>query len=138
MLEHPQSYYSKGILKRDDFYRDFSESVSESKQPVAEVLRLFFNQDARLTFQQKGQFARAVSPNQNLVHAAVVLLHALNWDIAEATRWNIMVEALMCSETDPFVWGLSWTVDDMMNWPRGTTMSGSVEKARKVSAALAS
>lgn len=117
-------------VDRNRFYADIQGVAITQLHSLGEILRDFFSAEPLLSPKHKGLFALYSSPTANLVHGAVVLIHALGIHQGDAGPQNILVNYLGCSPTDPMVWGASWSVDAMMNWPTGTTMPGTVEKTR--------
>ena len=91
---------------------------------MPDVLAQFFALEV-FTTREMGRFALSTSLSGDLVDGTVVLLHALHVTAETAANVRVLEDYIWVSVTDPQIAGLSWAIDNAMNWPQGTVLPAS-------------
>ena len=132
LLKSKEDYISAdGAIDRFNFNADIKLYARDQKISIPGALKEFF-ESSQFTEREKGSFALYTSKSANLVDGAVTLIHALQLTEQSASSYNIMIAYFGSSASDPSVWGLSWNIDTMMNWPQGTIMPESRPQLAKI------
>lgn len=110
-----------GLIDRQEFNIDIRRHARDNGISLANALKEFFAQ-AEFSNEEKGKFALYTSTTANLVDSGAVLIHALGITEEEARSPGVLKEYFGARVSDPTMWGASWILDSVMNWPPGTSM----------------
>jgi hypothetical protein len=113
-----------GDVIREEFRHDLIKCAHERKVSLYTVLKEFFA-SGEFTKVEMGRFALNTSASGNLLEGAMALIHVLGVTQETAPAIRVMEDYLGVRQSDPYMWGISWTIDSFMNWPLGTILPSS-------------
>jgi hypothetical protein len=113
-----------GDVIREKFRYDLIKCAHERKVSLCTVLKEFFA-SGDFTKTEMGRFALNTSASGNLLEGAMALINVLGvtWETASTIR--VLEDYLGVSQSDPYMWGISWTIGNFMGWPLGTILPSS-------------